>query len=388
MLGFDGALAAPGSATFGAGGGQIFFDDVDCKGTEDTLADCFHRGLGVNNCNHGSDAGTVCFRGAPFLVQLVNGSDDFEGRVEVMYDGSWGTICDDEWDLRDARVVCKMLKFDGALAAPRSATFGQGSGDILIDDVSCESTHDNLADCYHRGIGVSNCQHEEDSGAICFTGGISEPFTVRLRNGSNASEGRVEIMYDGSWGTICGSSWDLIDARVVCRMLGFDEASAAPVSGEFGRSEGDIFLSDVQCDGTENSLADCNHAGIGVNNCNYAIDSGAICFSGVRLVGGTNNAEGRVEILHDGSWGTVCDDSWDLKEAEVVCRMLGFVGASEAPVGAHFGKGSGAIFLDEVQCNGTEIDLEHCDHDGIGVHNCAHNEDASVICIQPGIESL
>nr|XP_054765112.1 uncharacterized protein LOC129271882 [Lytechinus pictus] len=105
----------------------------------------------------------------------------------------------------------------------------------------------------------------------------------------------------------------------------------------------------------------------------------------VRLVGGTNNAEGRVEILHDGSWGTVCDDSWDLKEAEVVCRMLGFVGALEAPVGAHFGKGSGAIFLDEVQCNGTEIDLEHCDHDGIGVHNCAHNEDASVICIQPDL---
>ncbi|XP_041475670.1 deleted in malignant brain tumors 1 protein-like [Lytechinus variegatus] len=446
MVGFDGALATPGSATFGAGGGEILFDDVDCKGTEDTIADCFHRGIGVNNCNHGSDAGVVCFRGgmiiqsaiqkhsgdgmlakytekgggilmilcssdkqiqelitytfifltlaAPFLVQLVNGSNDFEGRVEVMYEGSWGTICDDEWDLRDARVVCKMLKFDGALAAPGSATFGQGSGDILLDDVSCERTHDNLADCYHRGIGVSNCQHEEDSGAICFTGGISgftfyhhihKPFTVRLRNGSKASEGRVEIRYDGSWGTICGSSWDLIDARVVCRMLGFDGASEAPVSGEFGRGEGDIFLSDVQCDGTENSLADCSHAGIGVNNCNQAIDSGAICFSGVRLVGGTSNAEGRVEILHDGSWGTVCDDSWDLKDAEVVCRMLGFVGALEAPVGAHFGKGSGAIFLDEVQCNGTEIDLEHCDHDGIGVHNCAHNEDASVICIQPDL---
>ena len=89
-----------------------------------------------------------------------------------MYDGSWGTVCDHEWDLRDARVVCKMLGFDGALAAPGSATFGQGSGDILLDDISCESTHDNLADCYHRGIGVSDCEHEEDSGAICFRGGL------------------------------------------------------------------------------------------------------------------------------------------------------------------------------------------------------------------------
>ena len=104
----------------------------------------------------------------------------------------------------------------------------------------------------------------------------------------------------------------------------------------------------------------------------------------VRLIGGANVAEGRVEILHDGSWGTVCDDSWDLKDAEVVCRMLGFDGALDAPLGARFGKGSGSIFLDEVQCQGTEIDVERCDHDGIGVHNCAHNEDASVICIPKG----
>nr|XP_054765115.1 deleted in malignant brain tumors 1 protein-like [Lytechinus pictus] len=386
MLGFDGALEAPGYAQFGQGSGPVLLTYVSCEGTEENLSGCTHAVIGRYSCSHSRDAGAVCFNGAPFQVQLVNGSNDFEGRVEVMYNGSWGTICDDEWDLRDARVVCKMLAFDGALDAPGSATFGQGSGNILLEDVSCESTYGDLADCYHRGVGVSNCRHEEDSGAICFTGGKREPFKVLLRNGSKASEGRVEIMYNGSWGTICGSSWDVNDARVVCRMLGFDGALAAPVSGEFGRSKGDIFLSDVQCDGTENSLANCNHAGIGVNNCKTAIDSGAICFSGVRLIGGTNNAEGRVEILHDGSWGTVCDDSWDLKDAEVVCRMLGFVGALEAPLDAQFGKGSGIIFLDEVQCNGTEIDLEHCDHEGIGLHNCAHNEDASVICIQPGIE--
>ena len=104
----------------------------------------------------------------------------------------------------------------------------------------------------------------------------------------------------------------------------------------------------------------------------------------VRLIGGANNAEGRVEILHDGSWGTVCSDSWDLKDAEVVCRMLGFDGALGAPLGARFGKGSGSIFLDKVQCQGTETDIERCDHDGIGVHNCSHNEDASVICIPKG----
>ncbi|XP_030836819.1 uncharacterized protein LOC115922307 [Strongylocentrotus purpuratus] len=64
--------------------------------------------------------------------------------------------------------------------------------------------------------------------------------------------------------------------------------------------------------------------------------------------------------------------------------MLGFDGALGAPLGARFGKGSGSIFLDKVQCQGTETDIERCDHDGIGVHNCSHNEDASVICIPKG----
>ena len=64
--------------------------------------------------------------------------------------------------------------------------------------------------------------------------------------------------------------------------------------------------------------------------------------------------------------------------------MLGLGRALDAPSDARFGKGSGSIFLDEVQCQGTEIDIERCDHDGIGVHNCAHNEDASVICTPKG----
>ena len=82
-----------------------------------------------------------------------------------------GTICDDSWDLRDAKVVCKMLEFDGALAAPGSATFGLGSGKILFDDVECKGSEGALAECYHRGLGVNNCDHDSDAGAICFTGG-------------------------------------------------------------------------------------------------------------------------------------------------------------------------------------------------------------------------
>ncbi|XP_030851601.1 deleted in malignant brain tumors 1 protein-like [Strongylocentrotus purpuratus] len=375
IAGFNGALDAPGSARFGQGSGRSLLTHVSCDGTEDNLSDCANAGIGRYTCSHTRDAGAVCYSGEPFQVRLTNGTTDSEGRVKVLYKGSWGTICDDNWDLRDARVVCKMLEFDGALAAPGRATFGVGSGKILFDDVRCKGTEYALAECYHRGLGVNNCEHDRDA----------DPFKVRLTDGAKDSEGRVEVMYDGSWGTVCDNGWDLNDARVVCRMLGFDGALAATFSARFGQGNGSILLDDVQCHGTESNIADCYHRGITVHNCNHASDSGAICFSGVRLIGGTYDAKGRVEILHDGSWGTVCDDSWDLKDAEVVCRMLSFEGALDAPPGARFGKGSGSIFLDEVQCQGTETDIERCDHDGIGVHNCAHNEDASVICIQKGL---
>ena len=65
-----------------------------------------------------------------------------------------------------------MLGFDGALEAPRSARFGQGSGRILLKDVNCEGTEDNLADCAHRGVGdYTSCGHVRDAGIICYSGG-------------------------------------------------------------------------------------------------------------------------------------------------------------------------------------------------------------------------
>ena len=59
--------------------------------------------------------------------------------------------------------------------------------------------------------------------------------------------------------------------------------------------------------------------------------------------------------------------------------LLGFSGAVELS-NAYYGEGTGPILLDNLECNGTELSLFDCDHDGIGVHNCYHDEDASVIC--------
>ncbi|XP_035252769.1 HHIP-like protein 1 [Anguilla anguilla] len=104
---------------------------------------------------------------------------------------------------------------------------------------------------------------------------------------------------------------------------------------------------------------------------------------GVRLVGDEEgrNDRGRVEIYANGEWGTVCDDLWNTKNAAVVCRQLGYRYALKAAKHAEFGEGTRLnILLDDVQCAGTEQTLLDCKHAGVGKHNCAHYEDAGVIC--------
>uniref|UniRef100_A0A3B4FIA4 Soluble scavenger receptor cysteine-rich domain-containing protein SSC5D n=1 Tax=Pundamilia nyererei TaxID=303518 RepID=A0A3B4FIA4_9CICH len=363
------ALNATQEAVFGERTGQIWLDDVSCSGTESSLTECQHGGFGKHYCGDVWYAGVIC-SGVPIRL-AGSGSTPCAGRVEYYYKKRWGTVCDNDWDINDAEVVCRQLDCGPALKATQSAQFGEGKGDIWLDNVACSGSESSITECQHRGFGTHNCGHHRDAGVICSG--------IRLAGSQSPSSGRVEIYHNNSWGTVCDDGWDINDAEVVCRQLVYGTALAAPKEAHFGEGSGPVWFDGVACFGNERSITQCQLGEFG-SSCRHHKDAGVIC-SAIRLAGSlSTRCSGRVEIAYKKTWGTVCDDNWDINDAEVVCRELNYGTALNATQSAHFGEGTGEIWLDDVSCSGSEKSLTECQHRGFGIHSCTHSKDAGVSC--------
>ena len=99
----------------------------------------------------------------------------------------------------------------------------------------------------------------------------------------------------------------------------------------------------------------------------------------MRLVGIPGlNSTGRIEVLYNGSWGTICNRYFTNKDANVICEQLGYSGLSNFK--APFTSGTGPIWLDKVQCTGYEASIAICQNNGWGNHSCSHDQDVGITC--------
>ncbi|XP_027030202.2 neurotrypsin isoform X1 [Tachysurus fulvidraco] len=368
----------------------VHWRTIRCSGGEVDLLQCPRSVWNGGECANQQAAAVTCtpVEAVSFVpVRLSGGATAYEGRVEVYHAGQWGTVCDDQWDNNDAEVVCRQLSLGGTAKAWVGAYFGAGVGRVLLDEVSCTGNELSIEQCPKTAWGEHNCDHSEDAGVSC------TPLTdgsVRLVGGAGGFEGRLEVHYHGRWGTVCDDGWTNTNTQVVCRQLGYRSGQSANPE-RFGVPLGPILLDDVSCTGKEPTLTHCARKEWLRHDCKHTEDVAVVCSSQrvghgvptsvpVRLVGGENESEGRVEILLAGQWGTICDDGWTDEDAEVVCRQLGYSGEAKARVMAYFGEGRGPIHVDSMKCTGAERSLADCIKQPIGSHNCRHSEDAGVIC--------
>ncbi|XP_019858826.1 PREDICTED: bone morphogenetic protein 1-like, partial [Amphimedon queenslandica] len=195
---------------------------------------------------------------------------------------------------------------------------------------------------------------------------------LRLVGGRGSFEGRVEVFWNGQWGTVCDDSFGRNDGRVICKYMGFPDVVATYHRARFGQGTGPIVMDDLRCAGNEYSPFACPMRTIGTHNCHHSEDASVMCQKNVRLVGGSvtsSYAVGRLEVYAEGRWGTVCDDLFDINDAHVVCRQLGYRRASCVYPRARYGRGTLPILMDDVQCTGGEAQITHCPSTPIGEHN-------------------
>ncbi|XP_070835856.1 lysyl oxidase homolog 3B isoform X2 [Chaetodon trifascialis] len=352
-----------------------------------------------------------------------------EGRIELFYKGEWGTICDDDFSIANANVLCRQLGFVSATGWTHSAKYGKGQGKIWLDNVLCNGGEKSIEFCRSRGWGNSDCTHDEDAGVVCKDERIPgfvdsnvidahvdenkieevrlRPVVPLARKRQPITEGVVEVKHRDGWVQICDLGWTIKNTRVVCGMLGFPHEKK--VNKNFyklylERQKNYFLVHSVACTGTEVHLAACPlefNKPNATSTCAGGMAAVVSCMPGplfmqnsglkkklkistnVRLKGGARVGEGRVEVLKNNEWGTVCDDRWTLQSASVVCRELGFGSAKEALTGARMGQGLGPIYMNEVRCLGQEKSIWNCPFKNITSEDCQHMEDAAVRCNVP-----
>ncbi|XP_010135212.1 PREDICTED: lysyl oxidase homolog 4-like, partial [Buceros rhinoceros silvestris] len=249
-----------------------------------------------------------------------------EGRLEVLYQGRWGTICDDGFDFP---TTCSV----GATRHPWRSVSTMATVRMLVwgaQDSACLAAPP-------RPPPLVIWESLEEVRL--------KPILARAKLSMPVTEGAVEVKHNGHWRQVCDAGWTRNNSRVVCGMLGFPQEKH--INTSFYRKLWNMKLKDPHsslprqraCPGGMHAIISCVPGPAfqkGRGKGKSKTSPGKVL--PVRLRAGTHAGEGRVEVLRHGQWGTVCDKQWDLAAASVVCRQLGYGTAKQALVGAQMGQ--------------------------------------------------
>ncbi|XP_077864207.1 scavenger receptor cysteine-rich domain superfamily protein-like, partial [Saccoglossus kowalevskii] len=349
------------------GPGPILLNNLECSGTEKSIMECPAETSGVQTCND-------VLIGCSDNVRMVDGISYFDGRVEVYHNGQWGLVCNSGFDENDANVVCKELGFPlGVKVILPPGLFGVQTKPVWMTNVDCQGEEQSIFECPPcPPLDARRCTVSDNTNIEC-----KPPF--QFVGGRLPYEGRVDVYHQGQWGTICDTNWDNRDAEVICRELGFPFGGVAYPSAHYGQGSGQIWYENVQCDGTENSIISCPKATSGSTSCTHAQDASAACAAPVRLFGGPSHNEGRLQVYRNGTWGYICDDYFDVIEANIVCKELSFAyGSQQHFHKSYYGTDSAPIWADDMGCQGREQSIMQCEFSLI--HNCDHGETVGLKC--------
>ncbi|XP_053106305.1 T-cell differentiation antigen CD6 [Hemicordylus capensis] len=199
-------------------------------------------------------------------LRLMDGGSNCSGRVEVENKGVWGTVCDDNWDLADAEVVCQQLGCGWAIRALDSSHFQKGTGPIHLDEVKCLGNESYLWDCPSEM--KHDCGHKEDAGVVC------SEHQWQLSGGLDPCAGRVEVYHQGVWNTVCDSSWYQKEADLLCQFLECSDKASVFKEPYDHTLPGKLY---IDCSEDDDSFSKCFWRYNNTNLCDQSRAVGVIC---------------------------------------------------------------------------------------------------------------
>ncbi|XP_043935084.1 scavenger receptor cysteine-rich type 1 protein M130-like, partial [Protopterus annectens] len=362
------------------GTNEIRRDYFHCNGSESHLKFCRSHSFGNPACTTGQVASVIC-SDLNGRLRLMNGGSLCDGHVEIYYNGTWGRVQDELWEMTDAKVVCRQMRCGTALKAFISLSNNMNES-VWLRSVQCQGNESRLLDCT---LNISYIQQSEVAGVSKYASVIcSEHMQLRLADAKGQCAGRVEVYYNGIWGTVCDDWWDMVDANVACQQLKCGHAVSIN-SAVFGKGSGPIWLDDLMCYGNESVLWQCQSSRWGKHNCNHKEDAGVVCseFKQLRLADGDHHCEGRLEVFfHNGTWGTVCSNGLNSKSPTIslVCHVLGCGMSGRLHYTPTFKESQNDKSIDTIQCQSYHTSLWECPSSPWFDKPCSAEQETHLTC--------